>query len=93
MQETARAGATTTRVEPREAATGVGRLLQRSAPVVQQRRRFMRSGGALAIKPQSGRVAGMPITEQPAACTVWLRRTNGFAYRGPSPPTTLGVAV
>ena len=93
MQETARAGAMTTRVGPREAATGVWHLLQHIAPVVQQRRRFIRSVGALAIRLQFGQVAGMQINEQSGPYTVWLRRTNGFAYRGPSPSTTLGVPV
>jgi hypothetical protein len=36
--------------------------------------------GALALIHRSGELAGMKITESPDACTVWMKRKNGFEY-------------
>jgi len=36
--------------------------------------------GALALIHQSAELAGMKIEDKPDACTVWMKRTNGFEY-------------
>ena len=36
--------------------------------------------GALALIHQSGQLAGMKIEDREHACSVWMKRTNGFEY-------------
>ncbi len=37
--------------------------------------------GALALIVQSPECAGVKISEKPGACTVWMKRRNGFEYQ------------